>query len=63
MIMNEKNAFEAMRLFLEAFYERTKSDDVGALLGDLRLLDDGKTADPAAWSDWLDCVEKVRGNE
>lgn len=60
MMMNEKSAFDAMRFFLEGYYERTKSDDVGALLGDLRLLSDGCTADPAAWSDWMKCVKKVQ---
>lgn len=48
-----------MVLFLEAFYERTQSDDVGGLLSDLILLEDGTTADPAAWKDWMDCVRQV----
>ncbi len=54
-----KQAFQAMVLFLEGFYERTQSDDVGALLGDLLILEDGSTADPAAWDDWLNSVGKV----
>ena len=49
-------------LFLEEFYNRTQSDDVGGLLGDLILLKDGSTADPAAWYDWVECVEKVLNN-
>ena len=49
--------------FLEGFFIRTGSDDVGALLGDLQFLADGHTADPAAWNDWLDCIEKVTGTE
>jgi len=63
MMMNEKKAFEAMRLYLEGFYERTKSDDVGALLSDMIILADGKTADSAAWSDWMECVQKVMEKE
>jgi len=62
-MMNEKKAFEAMRLYLEGFYERTKSDDVGALLSDMIILADGKTADSAAWSDWMECVQKVMEKE
>ncbi len=31
--------------FLEHYYEQTKSDEIGALLGSLQLLDDGITAD------------------
>lgn len=41
-------------------YQRTRSDELGSLLGDLSLLEDGITADPAAWGDWLRCIEKVR---
>ena len=33
--MNSEQAFRAMVLFLERYFERTQSDDVGALLGDL----------------------------
>ena len=51
-----------MVLFLEEFYNRTQSDDVGGLLGDLILLEDGSTADPAAWYDWVECVKKVLSN-
>jgi len=54
-----KQAFQAMVLFLEGFYERTESDDIGALLGDLQILEDGNTADPAAWEDWLGSVEQA----
>lgn len=62
MQLTRKQAFEAMVIFLEEFYNRTQSDDVGALLGQLILLEDGSTADPAAWYDWIECVEKVLNN-
>jgi len=61
--MNNKltnlQAFNAMRLFLEKYYEQTSSDDVGALLSDMLFLEDGGTADPAAWNDWIECVDKA----
>lgn len=57
--LTERKVFEAMVLFLEGFYERTQSDDVGGLLSDLMMLEDGTTADPAAWEDWIECVQKV----
>ena len=60
--MNSEQAFRAMVLFLERYFERTQSDDVGALLGDLQLLDDGLTADPAAWPEWLECVQVASQN-
>jgi len=43
-----QEAFAAMRVFLENCYEQTQSDDLGALLGDIQLLEDGMTAEPAA---------------
>ena len=57
--MTDKQAFEAMVNFLEHIYERTGSDDLGSLLGDLQMLEDGTTADPAAWQDWLNSVRQV----
>ncbi len=57
--LTERQAFEVMALFLEGFYERTQSDDVGGLLSDLLILEDDTTADPAAWQDWMECVQKV----
>lgn len=41
-MITDRQAFQAMVLFLESFYERTKSDDVGGLLSDLILLEDGE---------------------
>ncbi|MEK6733572.1 MAG: hypothetical protein AABY27_00490 [Pseudomonadota bacterium] len=58
-MLNECEAYEAMFNFLEAYYNRTKSDDIGSLLGDLQLLDDKQPADPAAWRDWLEAIQNV----
>jgi hypothetical protein len=55
-----QEAYLAMFEFLAKVYERTKSDELGALLGEMSLLSDGTTADPAIWRDWLRCVEKSR---
>lgn len=52
-MLTELEAFKAMVYFLEKYYQRTASDDIGSLLGDLQLLQDGGTADPAAWEDWI----------
>jgi len=57
--LTNQQAFNAMRDFLEKHYERTSSDDIGSLLGDLQLLHDGGTAVPAAWQAWLESVEAV----
>ncbi|CAM2157420.1 conserved hypothetical protein [Paraburkholderia tropica] len=55
-----QEAYLSMFEFLVELYQRTKSDELGSMLGDLSLLEDGTTADPAAWGDWLKCVEKAR---
>ena len=52
-------AFEVMKVFLDGYYKRIHSDDIGSLLDELEFLDDGGTADPAAWEYWGESVEKV----
>lgn len=63
MQLTAQEAFKTMVKFLEAYYERTGSDDVGSLLGDIILLEDGSTADPAAWNDWIECIKIVKHNK
>lgn len=58
--VTDKEAFLAMYAFLEEYYKQTHSDDVGGLLGELSLLPDGGTADPAAWHDWLQAIQKAK---
>jgi hypothetical protein len=56
-------AYSAMYSYLESLFKRTGSDYLGGLLGDMSLLQDGSTADPAIWNDWLQAIEKVRRGE
>ena len=55
-------AFHCMRNFLEIYYENTHSKDVAGILSDTQIpfWEGGGTADPAAWDDWMDSVQKVR---
>jgi hypothetical protein len=55
--LSMQQAFLAMYSFLDAHYQRSKADDVGALLGSLSLLKDGRPADPAVESDWASAVQ------
>ncbi len=57
--LTQKEAFQTMIAFLEAYYEQTQADDIGALLGSLQLLEDGKPADSAMWQDWLEAYQSV----
>lgn len=61
--LDELMAFDAMRAFLESYWERDlKSDDgLAGLLGSLnRSWESGGPLDPAMWQDWKDAVGKVR---
>ena len=61
--LTEKQAFQTMVLFLENFYQRTNSNEIGGLLSDLMMLEDGITADPAAWEDWQNCIQHILKNQ
>lgn len=62
MQLTIEEAFKSMVKFLEIYYERTGSDDIGSLLGDMILLRDGSTADPATWNDWIQCIQLIKQN-
>jgi hypothetical protein len=59
-VLSQTEAFAAMVHFLEAHLERTGSQDIAGLLGDLAMRPDGTTADAAAWQDWLTAVARVK---
>lgn len=50
-----------MLTFLDTFYRKNKSDELGALLGSMSLLRDGLPADSAYAKDWYTAVSKVVG--
>ncbi|MFI5648957.1 hypothetical protein [Kitasatospora sp. NPDC051705] len=58
--MNEREAFEVMSKFLWQFANRA-GGDLLTLLGDVSLEADGMPADPAAWTDWMECVRATMG--
>ena len=58
--LTEREAYAAMYEYLVMLYKRTRSDDLGGLLGDMSILQDGGTADPAVWIDWLQCINQVK---
>lgn len=58
--LTEKEAYAAMYAYLVTVYDRTQSDDLGGLLGDMSTVGDGETADPAVWHEWLRCVNQVK---
>jgi len=58
--LTTKEAYAAMYLFLNELYEKYGFDQLGGILGGMSLLEDGSTADPGCWHDWLRMVEKSR---
>ena len=58
MKISHIEALKAMEMFLDKYYLRDKSDDLGLLLSDICLdtFIGGATADPAAWEDWEDAI-------
>ena len=59
-LLTPKEAYAAMYLFLCELYRKAGYDQLAGILGDMSLLDDGTTADPAYWQDWLRMVEKSK---
>ena len=64
-VLNEFEAFDALRVFLEAYWKRggKSSKDIAVLLSNVNreVWADGRPFDPAQWSDWLKAVEEVKG--
>jgi hypothetical protein len=54
--MTDREAYLAMFAFLQHHYELSHGHEIGALLGSLALLPDGKPADPAIAEDWAEAV-------
>jgi hypothetical protein len=57
-VLTVRQAYRAMVVFLDAYWQRTHAEDVASLLGDLQFTetDTISTADTAAWGDWLRSV-------
>lgn len=58
--MTDEQAYAAMFYFLNQFYQHTKSDDVGGLLGAMSLVQ-GTPADPTIAEEWEEAVEFALG--
>jgi hypothetical protein len=60
--LSPEQAFRAMFVFLNEYYQRTSGKtELGDVLSDIQLNEtDGIPADPAAWGDWLAAIDHVR---
>ena len=57
-LLDKREAYLAMFSFLEDYYKRTKSDEVGSILSGMCLMKDGKPMDPAYWDEWQEAVQR-----
>lgn len=57
--LDARLAYMAMVNFLEKYYELTQADEIGDLLSSMTIWGDGKPADAAIWSDWLEAIERA----
>lgn len=54
------DAFLALGMFLSAYYERTSGQGaLATVCADVQLEEDDVSVDPAAMSDWIECVSAV----
>jgi len=60
-MLSARQAFNAMRYYLEAYWKRSNKSLVSDVLSDTQpaFLADTATADPAARGDWLGAVDVV----
>ena len=65
--LDELTAFDAMRAFLQAYWERGDRSDEGIALLltnlDRNVWADGGPSDPAMWKDWQDAIAQVRNRK
>jgi hypothetical protein len=62
--ITEKQAYAAMFYFIEQLYKHTKSDELGGLLSNMAILEDGSPADPAIIREWQEAVQyALKGGE
>jgi hypothetical protein len=57
--LTPREAFLAMADYIWEYGQRA-GDDLITLIGDTTIEADGGPFDPAAWTDWLRSVEKIR---
>ena len=63
--MTLEQAYKYIFKILDNYYDKTHNDELGALLSGLNphLFKKRISADPAAWDDWMDAVQKVTPRE
>lgn len=61
ILLSQRQAFDAMTIFLDNYYDTTKSNQINSLLSDMDMHTWGsgdEPADPALWEDWINCIHE-----
>jgi len=58
-VLTIDEAYDAMVDYLDKYYDRTNSADIGDCVSDLLLWADGKSFDAAVQEDWKESVDKI----
>ena len=61
--LNIEDSYDSIVNFLDKYYQTTKSDDAGSLLGCMMLIEHNSTFDAAIWEDWFDALHFIKPNE
>lgn len=57
--LTQLQAYNATVKLFTVYYQETKADDLGAILGSMSFLKNKKTVDSAMWEIWGECLEKI----
>lgn len=60
--LSDKEAFQAMIIFLKTFGQRINSSEIFGLLSEFLIDDTKREAKPAIWKDWQNCWTKFTDN-
>jgi len=61
--LTQREAYLAMFSFLEDYYNRTNSDEIGSMLSGMCLMNDGRPMDGAYWDEWEQSVDRAVSGE
>jgi hypothetical protein len=61
--ITQHQAYQSMVAFLEAYYQRGKTDELAILISAISPDQNGEPGDPAMFQDWSDAVQKTLVNK
>lgn len=59
-MLNEEEAYASMVIFLERYWQRSRSEELADLLSGLKWLAEKRTGDPAFWEEWKEVLKEIQ---